>query len=117
MDKPKFTMMDDGFICEVCKKEVKSLEYSARNHCPYCLSSKHVDNNPGDRESICHGILNPIGIEKSKKSDYKIIFKCDKCGEYKKNIMALDDNMDLIIELSSSPNVNANIFNSQSKNF
>lgn len=104
MDKARFIMRDESFICEVCHKQVEPLNYSARNHCPYCLSSKHVDNNPGDRASICFGTLKPIGIEKSKKRDYKIIFKCNKCGEYKKNIMAKDDNMDLIIQLSKYQN-------------
>ncbi|MDD4027925.1 MAG: RNHCP domain-containing protein, partial [Bacilli bacterium] len=46
-------MIDENFICEVCKKEVKSLGYTARDHCPYCLSSKHVDINPGDRKCTC----------------------------------------------------------------
>lgn len=56
-------MIDEDFICEVCKKEVKSLGYTARDHCPYCLSSKHVDINPGDRKCTCNGILKPIAIE------------------------------------------------------
>ncbi len=97
----KFTMIDESFICKVCGEQVNNLGYTARDHCPYCLCSIHVDNNPGDRECNCHGILRPIGIEKAKKDNYKIIYKCDKCGMIKKNIMARDDNMDLIISLSS----------------
>ena len=96
----KFKMIDESFICKVCGKEVNNLGYSARDHCPYCLCSIHVDNNPGDRLCNCHGILRPIGIEKAKKANFKIIYKCDKCGIIKKNIMARDDNMDLIISLS-----------------
>ena len=42
-DTAKFTMIDENFICEVCGKEVKKLGYTARNHCPHCLCSKHVD--------------------------------------------------------------------------
>lgn len=98
----KFTMIDEDFICEVCKYQVKALGYTARNHCPNCLSSKHVDNNPGDRLNHCHGILKPIGIEKGKKDSLKIIFKCDKCGIIKRNKSAVDDNMDLIIKLTSN---------------
>ena len=96
----KFKMIDEKFICEVCNKEVDTLKYTARDHCPYCLCSKHVDINPGDRLNNCEGLLVPIGIEKFKDS-YKIIYKCDKCGEYHKNIMANDDNMDEIIRLSN----------------
>ncbi len=95
----RFNMKDESFVCENCKNLVKKLEYSARDHCPSCLYSKHVDINPGDRLNTCMGLLKPIGIEKYRDT-YKIIYKCLKCGEIHKNIMANDDNMDLIIELS-----------------
>jgi len=95
----KFKMRDENFICEHCGKEVYKLNYTARDHCPYCLHSKHVDIYPGDRLNNCLGLLKPIGIEKFKDS-YKIIYKCSKCNELHKNIIANDDNMDLIIELS-----------------
>lgn len=95
----KFKMIDEEFICLVCGNNVKPLGYTARDHCPKCLCSFHVDINPGDRASSCKGILRPIGIEKAKNI-FKIIYKCDKCGMIKKNIQANDDNMDLIIKLS-----------------
>ena len=47
----------------------------------------------------CKGLLKPIGIEKFKNT-YKIIYKCEKCGNVHKNIIADDDDMDLIIKLS-----------------
>ena len=102
MPTSKFKMIDEEFICDVCGKEVKKLEYSARDHCPYCLSSKHVDINPGDRLCDCHGILKPIGIEKGKKDTYKIVYQCLKCNMIKKNVMAKDDNYDKILEISSN---------------
>jgi DNA-directed RNA polymerase subunit RPC12/RpoP len=97
----KFTMIDEEFICENCHKHVEKLNYTARDHCPFCLYSKHVDCNPGDRANRCLGLLKPIGIEKFKNT-YKITYKCNKCGETHKNIMANDDNFDLIIELSKN---------------
>lgn len=96
----KFNMIDNPFICENCNHKVDKLEYSARDHCPKCLYSKHVDINPGDRANSCKGLLEPIGIEKFKDS-YKIIYKCRKCGQMHKNKIANDDNMDLIIDLST----------------
>jgi len=99
----KFTMRDENFICEHCGNKVTKLNYTARDHCPYCLYSKHVDINPGDRLNNCLGLLEPIGIEKFKDT-YKIIYKCSKCNELHKNIIANDDNMDLIIELSIQKN-------------
>jgi len=95
----RFKMIDENFICDYCEYEVNKLNYTARDHCPNCLCSKHVDIMPGDRANNCMGMMKPIGIEKFKDS-YKIIYKCSKCGEIHKNIMANDDNYDLIIKLS-----------------
>lgn len=95
----KFVKLDEEFICENCNKEVKELGYSSRDHCPFCLYSKHVDILPGDRLNSCKGLLEPTGIEKFKNT-FKIIYKCQKCKQEHKNIIAIDDNMDLIINLS-----------------
>ena len=96
-----FTEIDEEFICENCGKKVKKLGYSCRNHCNYCLHSKHVDVNLGDRSENCHGTLKPVGIEISNKKGYVIVFNCKKCGQIRKNKAAEDDNMSLIIKLSA----------------
>ncbi len=97
-----FKVIDEEFICENCGRQVPKLGYSCRNHCPYCLYSKHVDIEPGDRLETCHGLLKPIGIETSSKKGYIIIFKCQKCGSIRKNKVAEDDDMDKIIALSAN---------------
>lgn len=97
----KFTMIDEDFICEECGMNVKELGYTARDHCPHCLYSKHVDINPGDRQNECKGLLEPIAIEKYNNT-YKIIYRCKRCRQTHKNIMAKDDDMNLIIELSNN---------------
>ena len=99
METKKFKEIDEGFICENCNKKVSPLGYTSRDHCPYCLYSKHVDILPGDRSNNCCGLLKPIGVEKFKNS-FKIIYKCEKCHNEHKNIICDDDNMDLIIKLS-----------------
>ncbi len=96
-----FTKNDNSFICEHCNKQVFPLIYSSRDHCPYCLYSKHVDINPGDRLNTCGGLLKPIGIEKYKDT-YKILYQCEKCKEKHKNIVAKDDDMNMIIEISKN---------------
>lgn len=95
----KFNMINESFTCENCGNLVDKSSYTARDHCPYCLFSKHVDINPGDRMNECKGLLKPIGIEKFKDT-YKIIYKCEKCGNSHKNIIEKDDDMNLIIDLS-----------------
>ena len=97
----QFYKNDNEFVCEHCGKLVSKLNYTTRDHCPYCLYSKHVDINPGDRANECRGLLKPIGIEKYKDT-YKILYNCEKCGTLHKNIMANDDDMDMIIEISKN---------------
>lgn len=94
-----FNELDEGFICDNCHSKVDPLKYSSRDHCPNCLYSKHVDINPGDRENPCQGLLKPIGIEKYKDT-YKILYECVKCHKTHKNIIAKDDDMNRIIEIS-----------------
>jgi Zn finger protein HypA/HybF involved in hydrogenase expression len=97
----QFHELDEGFICENCHKEVKPLYYSSRDHCPFCLYSKHVDINPGDRLNTCQGLLVPIGIEKYKDT-FKILYECNTCKQKHKNIIAKDDDMNEIINISSN---------------
>ena len=97
----RFTEIDEEFICDNCGAVVPKLRYSSRDHCTNCLHSKHVDINPGDRMEECHGDLEPVSLEIDSKKGYVIIYRCKKCGAIRKNKAAKDDNMDLIIELSS----------------
>lgn len=45
----------DAFTCKVCSRlcTPENAGSDHRNHCPNCLSSLHVDIEPGDRESDC----------------------------------------------------------------
>lgn len=95
----KFNMIDEAFVCDVCGNMVDRLNYTARDHCNKCLCSKHVDVNPGDRKEDCKGILVPVSIEKSSKDKLKIVYRCEKCGSIKKNIVAADDDFEKILEV------------------
>ena len=48
----------ESFTCKVCGRLVVpgGAGSDHRNHCPNCLSSQHLDNEPGDRESDCGGV-------------------------------------------------------------
>ena len=55
---------NDTFTCKVCGRPVVPAGAGSdhRNHCPNCLSSLHVDIEPGDRASDCGGIMDPIAV-------------------------------------------------------
>lgn len=98
METKKFKMIDENFVCLNCGKDVSPLGYTARDHCPYCLCSLHVDINPGDRLNTCKGILKPVSVDKFKDT-YKIVYKCTKCGQSHRNILASDDDFDVLLEI------------------
>ena len=57
----KFQRTKEDFTCEKCGLVVKGSGYT--NHCSRCLWSKHVDVNPGDRQTTCQGFMEPVGVE------------------------------------------------------
>ena len=94
-----------GFICGHCDREVLPLDNgSYRNHCPYCLYSKHVDIAPGDRKNQCGGLMEPVRITYTSAKRLQIVHRCQRCGVEKVNKIAEDpkqpDDIDEIIRLS-----------------
>ena len=97
----KFTKNDEGFVCVNCNKNVKALNYTSRDHCPYCLCSIHIDILPGDRQNDCKGLLIPVDLEYNQKKGYVIVYKCQKCGMLHKNKVAVDDDKFMITKVSN----------------
>lgn len=89
-----FKKKKEDFVCEKCGTKVTGDGYT--NHCPSCLYSKHVDINPGDRASLCLGLMKPLKIEGSS-GKYRIIHKCLACGYVKPNKVAEDDSIESIL--------------------
>jgi hypothetical protein len=88
-----FTMINESFICEHCWKTVeKHPQWSARNHCNFCLYSKHLDDIfPWDRQSKCGGSMQPTWIDHKKNKGYMIIHTCLKCNKKMFNKVSDDD--------------------------
>lgn len=77
-----------GFVCAQCGQRVQALTNgSYRNHCPSCLWSLHVDEAPGDRASPCGGLMEPIGLRKSRKH-MQVVHRCLRCGVVRPNRVA-----------------------------
>ena len=92
-----FTKTQEDFTCEHCGAEVRGTGYT--NHCPLCLYSKHVDNDPGDRAHTCHGLMAPVRIE-GTADHYRIVHRCVKCGFEKLNDVQSEDSMDTVINIA-----------------
>jgi hypothetical protein len=95
----------DHFICEYCGRTVVPADSGTRNrnHCPYCLHSKHVDLRPGDRRSGCHGDMEPIGVWVHSDGEWSILHRCRRCGFIRPNRIAGDDNEAVLLALAARP--------------
>lgn len=91
---------DNSFVCLNCGRVVERLGYTSRNHCPYCLHSIHIDCVPGDRANTCLGLMKPIMVEPNNKKGYIITFRCEKCGEIKRNKSADDDDFEVMLSVN-----------------
>ena len=101
------------FICSHCERKVfydRSIGTKHRNHCPYCLWSKHVDlDESGDRKSACQDEMEPISLTfkqegitkygKAKQGELMLIHQCLKCNKISINRLAADDNSQVILEV------------------
>lgn len=95
----------DPFTCKVCGWPVvpAGAGSSHRNHCPNCLYSLHLDREPGDRASDCHGRMEPIGVWVRKNGEWAIIHRCLRCGKIGSNRIAADDNPMKLMALAMRP--------------
>jgi DNA-directed RNA polymerase subunit RPC12/RpoP len=95
---------DEAFTCAHCGASVLPHGRTARDHCPHCLHSLHVDEVPGDRASTCGGLLVPIGME-LREGHPQLRYRCARCGASRTNQALLDgdpaDDWELVVALSA----------------
>lgn len=94
----RFRRKKEDFDCDACGTHVEGSGYT--DHCPNCLTGKHVDNNPGDRASQCKGTMAPVRTH-YENSGFVISYLCIKCGAKKNMKAARDDNKELLDSLVS----------------
>ena len=96
---------EESFVCNVCARTVfpNGAGSGHRNHCPYCLSSQHLDIEPGDREANCGGVMEPIAVWVRKNGEWALIHRCKICGALSSNRIAADDNPMKLMSLAMKP--------------
>lgn len=83
---------NQSFTCAHCGQKVNLLTNgSYRNHCPRCLWSLHVDNQPGDRQSNCGALMSPVELAHPTGKKLAVVHRCGACGQQSTNRLALDD--------------------------
>ena len=102
----------EDFRCAHCGHIVSSAHWLSgvnnRNHCPYCLWSRHLDlYAAGDRLSACKAPMQPVGLT-SKRSRNKysrgrgelmLVHLCTDCGDISINRIAADDDAGTLLEV------------------
>jgi DNA-directed RNA polymerase subunit RPC12/RpoP len=99
-----------GFRCIHCREYVSTVRLLSgvgnRNHCPYCLHSRHLDwQQAGDRLAACKGSMQPVGLvfkHRCKRyglaqGELMIVHRCIECGKLSINRIAADDNSDQLL--------------------
>jgi hypothetical protein len=103
----------EGFTCLNCGMFVSCLSdlsgVQNRNHCPFCLYSRHLDaHQGGDRRSACQALMKPIALSfKPSRNKYarehdgelQLVHRCVRCRKVVLNRIAADDNSALIMQL------------------
>jgi hypothetical protein len=86
-----------------------------RNHCPYCLWSRHMDLiNAGDRMSACKAPMEPIGLTMKRVTkkypsasggELMLIHLCSECERISVNRIAADDDPEGILDVFNASSV------------
>jgi hypothetical protein len=108
---PRNTFGD--FVCMVCRNFVSAEAALSgvqnRNHCPYCLSSRHLDLfEAGDRLSACKANMRPVALTLKKTAkkyssgrpgELMLVHLCDDCGKPSINRIAADDDLETVLKV------------------
>lgn len=98
----KFAGRSDEFRCRHCRMFVGVVPSGGRhrNHCPFCLYSRHVDAKMmGDRGSDCGGSMLPAAMFVRPNGEHTIVHRCMDCGVERHNRIAADDDFELVLSL------------------
>ncbi|MCC6628765.1 MAG: RNHCP domain-containing protein [Chloroflexi bacterium] len=101
---PRWSPEEQPFRCGQCGLLVEPLLSGGRhrNHCPRCLTSRHVDaRTPGDRRSACGGLMPAVARLTRRTGEHVIVHHCARCGAERRNRLAADDNLGLLLALPS----------------
>ena len=90
------------FKCGRCRAFIGPVVFGGRhrNHCPLCLTSRHVDwRRPGDRASPCRALMPAIGVAYRGNGEQMVVHRCNGCGIERQNRIAADDDAVALLRL------------------
>ena len=111
MKQPRNTFGD--FVCLACHQfvsaEIALSGVQNRNHCPYCLASRHLDLfEAGDRLAACKAGMRAVALTlkktrkkyaDSRQGEMMLVHVCEDCGRVSINRIAADDDPQSVMEV------------------
>ena len=106
----KFVNEVSSFKCIHCHAHILFIPSQGRhrNHCPYCLWSRHLDlYQAGDRLSAFRGGMQPVGLTRKQtwkkyggsNGELMVIHRCTGCNAVSINRLAEDDDEETLLEI------------------
>jgi hypothetical protein len=103
------------FRCVYCHHIVSSAHLLSgvnnRNHCPYCLWSRHLDlYSAGDRLSACKAPMQPVALTIKRcrdkyghgRGELMLVHLCVDCDDVSINRIAADDDAQTLLDIFSA---------------
>lgn len=96
----------ESFRCVQCRLDVsmRAPGTAHRNHCPSCLTSRHLDlRTPGDRAADCGARMEAMAIAVRGDGEWVLVHRCTGCDALSANRTAGDDNPLLLVRIAVKP--------------
>ncbi len=90
------------FRCGRCRRMVGQTVSGGRhrNHCPFCLTSRHVDlRRPGDRANPCRALMAAVGVASKPDGEQLVLHRCNGCDARRRTRVAADDDPVALLKL------------------
>ncbi|WP_017571827.1 RNHCP domain-containing protein [Nocardiopsis halotolerans] len=103
--RPDSVSRTGSFGCVRCGLTVSSLDPGGnrRDHCPSCLSSRHVLDQVAGGSSDCGGRMVPVSIAVLRGGAWRLIHRCTMCDEMSESAVSPDDNHLVLMRIAVRP--------------
>lgn len=96
---------EPDFICLHCGLTVSAFapDGDERDHCPNCLTSRHVHDQHDDGVSDCAARMTPLSVVVPSDGRWRLVHRCVGCDELSEGVVAGDDSPLLLMRIAVRP--------------
>ncbi|WP_307851303.1 RNHCP domain-containing protein [Nocardiopsis sp. MG754419] len=99
------SITEPNFTCLLCGLTVSPREPDGdeRDHCPSCLTSRHVHDQHDGGATDCEGRMTPLSIVVSSDGRWRLVHRCARCDELSESGVTTDDNPLVLMRIAVRP--------------